>query len=326
MSASAITVAQLLIGGILQGGFFALASVGLSLIFGVQRILNVAHGAFIVLASFITIQFSILITPVFHIDPLYSAALDFVLMALVGAASYFLLIYKVESTGFEAPLLATFGLSVFLEYVIANGLRFSFSSFHLTLIPVLDPSSGIGAQPQNQVYSSTSLLVGPILLQEPQLIAFIVAIAVIPLMHLFLTRTYYGKAIRATAQDWEAAEFSGIDVRMMRVLSFTLGSGLAGLAGGIFAFTNSVTPTTADTSLLPIILAVIILGGVGSMIGTLMAGLIVGLIMSGSDVVAYYVLTQFHFPTDFGLVLTFIIFLIALMIKPTGLFGHRLQK
>src|SRR5579875_3884088 len=105
MSASAITVAQLLIGGILQGGFFALASVGLSLIFGVQRILNVAHGAFIVLASFITIQFSILITPVFHIDPLYSAALDFVLMALVGAASYFLLIYKVESTGFEAPFL-----------------------------------------------------------------------------------------------------------------------------------------------------------------------------------------------------------------------------
>lgn len=322
--------AQVIASGILQGGFFALASVGLSLIFGVQRILNVAHGAFVVLAAFVTIQFSILITPIWHLDPLYSLPLDFVFMGIIGGAVYFLLIYRIESIGFEAPLLATFGLSIFLEYVISNGLILNFSIFsfaiNLRLIPVIDPSGGIGAEAQNQAYSNTSLSIGSLIFQEPQLIAFIIALIVIPLLQIFLSKTYYGKAIRATAQDWQAAEFSGIDIRQTRLISFMLGSALAGVAGGIFAFSNSVTATAADISLLPIILAVIILGGVGSVIGTLAGGLVVGLVISMSNLLAYSVLTSFSFPPDFGELITFLIFLIVLMVRPTGLFGSRYRK
>jgi branched-chain amino acid transport system permease protein len=308
--------------GVINGGFFALAAVGLSLIFGVQRILNVAQGAFIVLASFLTIQFSILITPIWHVDPLWSIALDFLVMGLVGLASYFLLIYRIENTGFEAPLLATFGLSIFLEYLISNGLSIG----QAKLVPILDPSSGNGAIAQHQSYSGTALNFFSISLTEPELIAFIIAIIAIPLLHFFLTRTYFGRTIRATAQDWQAAEFSGIDVRVTRAVSFALGSALAGVAGGIFAFTNSVTPSLADTSLLSIILVVIILGGVGSIIGTLAGGIFVGLVINVGDFFSLGPLGQFHFGADFGQLIAFLIFLVVLMVKPTGLFGINLRR
>lgn len=308
-----VDIGQEALSGLLIGGFFALASVGLSLIFGVQRILNVAHGAFIVLAAFITIQFSLILTPLLHLDPLVSLIVDFGVMSVFGLGVYFLLIYKIENTGFEAPLLATFGLSVFLEYVIQSGLG---------PIHSIDPSAGRGALAENQLYSYTSLNVGPFFIQEPELIAFIIAIIVIPLLHFFLTRTYYGKAIRATAQDPIAAEFSGIDIRKTRMLSFGLGSGLAGVAGGIFAFTNSVTPFLGDTYLLPIILVVIILGGVGNIMGTLIGGFIVGLLLNLSDLLAYSYLTQFGFQADVGDLLTFLIFLIVLMVRPSGILGR----
>lgn len=303
-----------------MGGFFALAAVGLSLIFGVQRILNVAQGAFIVLASFVTIQFSLIITPAWHVNPLFSIVLDFFVMAAIGGASYFLLIYRIENSGFQAPLLATFGLSIFIEYVISNGLSFG----HSTIVPILDPSFGNGAEAQHQTYSSTSINFFSI--PESWVIAFVIAIIVIPLLHIFLTRTYYGRAIRATAMDWQAAEFSGIDVRFTRALSFILGSALAGVAGGIFAFTNSVTPTLADTYLLPIILAVIILGGVGSMIGTLIGGIVVGVIIFLGNYLSLGVLGQYNLGGDFGYLIAFLVFLIVLMVKPSGLFGVALRK
>ncbi len=321
-----INVAQTLITGILEGGFYALAAVGLSLIFGVQRILNVAQGAFIVLAAFVTIQFSLILTPKLNLDPLYSLVVDFVLLGVLGGFVYFLLIYKIENSGFEAPLLATFGLSIFLEYIITNGLEFSFTIFsypvNLKLLAPLDPSGGFGALAQHQNYSFSSVQFMNLILPEPQLIALILAITCIPLLQLFLSKTYAGKAIRATGQDWQAAEFSGIDIRKTRLLCFSLGSAFAGLAGGIYAFSNSVTASSADISLLPLILVVIILGGVGSIIGTLVGGLIVGLIMNLSDLFEQTILTGFSLPAGFGMLVTFMIFLIVLMVKPTGIFGR----
>jgi branched-chain amino acid transport system permease protein len=315
-------VIQSFLGGVLQGGFYALSAVGLSLIFGVQRILNVAQGAFIVLASFVTVQFSFSITPRLHVDPIFSILLDIFVIGAVGIVSYFVLIYRIEKTGFEAPLLATFGLSIFIEYIIANGLVID----NHVLIPILDPSFGNGATPANQAYSTGYLALGSIRLQEPQLIAFVIAIVVLPLLHLFLTKTFLGRSIRATAQDWQAAEFSGIDIRFTRAASFTIGSALAGLAGGVFAFTTPVVPTAGDTVILSIALAVIILGGVGSVLGTLVGGIFVGVVIALGDFVALEVLTQYRFPADFGQLIAFLIFLIVLMVKPAGLFGIRLRK
>ncbi|MGI0078573.1 MAG: branched-chain amino acid ABC transporter permease [Nitrososphaerales archaeon] len=330
MSVGVTDLVQFLISGLLQGGFFALASVGLTLIFGVQRILNVAQGAFIVLASFLTFQFSIILTPMWHLDPLFSILLDFVVLGAVGGVSYLVLIYRIENTGFEAPLLATFGLSIFLEYVVTNGLSFAIPLgsrvFHLALLPQLNPTGAEGVQVENTALPNASFNVGPFVIQEAILIAFILAIVLIPLLHVFLTKTYFGRAIRATSQDQEAAEFSGINVRLMRFISFSLGSSLAGVAGGIYVFTSPVTATAGDEYLLPFMLAVIIIGGVGSMLGTLLGGFIIGLILSVSDFVVFEVIAGVSVPKDLGSVIAFLFFLVVLMVRPNGLFGNVANK
>lgn len=317
MALGTVEFVQALVNGLLQGGFFALSAAGFSLIFGVQKVLNVAHGAFIVLAAFATIQFSILVTPVLHIDPLLSIFTDSLMLALVGGSVYLLLIYRIERTGFEAPLLATFGLSILLEYLASNGIG---------PFPALDPSHGIGAQAQHQSYSSTAFQIGPFFLQEAQALAFVMAVVVLPILQLFLSRTYRGRAIRATSQDWEAAEFSGINTKAVRLLSFITGSALAGLAGGLFAFTNSVTATAGDEVLLPVILVVVILGGIGSILGTLAAGFLVGVIMSVSSLIALTLPSQFQFHADLASLLTFLIFIVILMVRPRGLFGHGIAE
>jgi branched-chain amino acid transport system permease protein len=299
--------------GVLQGGFFALAASGFSLIFGVQKILNIAHGAFVVLAAFVTILFSITITPVLHLDPLATIPLDFALVAAFGGAIYLLVISRVDRSGFEAPLLVTFGIATMMEYAFANGLG---------PIPPIDPSGGLGATAGSQGYSIASLQVGPIYLPEAQIIAFGVAVTTIPLLHLFLGRTYYGRAIRATAQDAEAAEFSGIDTRGVKLLSFTIGSGLAGVAGALFAATNSVTPTSGDSVLLPVIIVVVVLGGLGSLGGTLAAGILVGVVANISGYAALTLPIQSGFHADLGNLVTFSLFLGVLMLRPSGLFGR----
>ncbi len=313
MSFGAIDVIQSVVAGLLQGGFLALASVGLSLIFGVQKILNVAHGTFTVLAAFITIQFSIVVSPLLHLDPLVSVFLDFAIMTGVGGAVYLALIHKIENSGFEAPLLATFGLSILMGYVISNGIG---------PFPPIDPSRGLGALAQNELYSSTSLHLGPILLNEADALALLLAVVFVPALQIFLSRTYWGRAIRATSEDWEAAEFSGVNTGSMRLLSFALGTGTTGLAGGLYAFTVPVTPSSGDVVLLPLILVVIVLGGVGSIIGTLIAGLFVGVLLNVSSLVVLELPAQSGLHADFAGMITFLVFILVLMLKPTGLFGR----
>ena len=306
-------LAQATASGVLQGGFFALAASGFSLIFGVQKVLNIAHGAFIVFAAFITVQFSILVTPVFHIDPLFSIPLDFVVVAAFGGAAYLLLVSRVDKSSFEGPLLVTFGLATMMEYVFANGLG---------PIPAIDPSSGLGATAASQGYSAASVQVGPVFLPVAQLVAFGIAVAAIPTLHLFMGRTYYGRAIRATAQDAEAAEFSGVDTRKVKLLSFSIGSGLAGVAGALFALTNSVTPSSGDSVLLPVVIVVVFLGGLGSLGGTLAAGLLVGVVASVAGYAALTLPIQSGFHADLGSLVTFSLFLGVLLLRPTGLFGR----
>jgi len=300
--------------GVLQGGFYALAAAGFSLIFGVQKILNVAHGAFIVLGAFLTIQFSILVTPLLKLDPMASLGIDFVFLALLGAAVYILVISRIEKRGFEGPLLATFGLSQLIEYVIANGLG---------PVPPLDPSHGIGAQAQNQAYSSSALSIGGVFLPEAQLVAFAIAVVSFPVLQLFLSRTYSGRALRATADDWEAAEFSGVNTRSVKLSAFALGSGLAGVAGGLFAFTNSVNAGAGDGVLLPVILVVVVVGGLGSLWGTLVAGLAVGVLSSVFGLFALSLPLGGGLHSGLGALATYLVLLGVLAAKPSGFFGGR---
>lgn len=305
-------LSQALASGVLQGGFLALAASGFSLIFGVQRILNVAQGAFTVLAAYITIQFSIVLTPQLHLDPIASIPLDFALLAVFGGALYLLVIRRVEGKGFEAPLLVTFGISLLMEYAFANGLG---------PIPAIDPSGGLVATAASQGYASQSLRLGAVYLPEGEVIAFGIALAAIPLMQLLLARTYDGRAIRATAQDPEAAEFSGIDTSKYRLLSFMLGSGMAGVAGALLALTGSVTPTSGETFLLPIIIIVVVLGGLGSLWGTLAGGVFVGVVANLSGYLALSLPISSGFHADLGNLVMYSIFIGVLLLRPSGLFG-----
>src|SRR5207245_10355189 len=103
------------------------------------------------------------------------------MLALVGGSVYLLLIYRIERTGFEAPLLATFGLSILLEYLASNGIG---------PFPALDPSHGIGAQAQHQSYSSTAFQIGPFFLQEAQALAFVMVVVLLRILHDFVSSTY----------------------------------------------------------------------------------------------------------------------------------------
>jgi branched-chain amino acid transport system permease protein len=315
MALGAPELVQSIANGILQGGFLALAAAGLSLVFGVQKVLNIAHGSFIVLAAYLSIQFSILVSPALHLDPLYSIPLDVVAMAALGWVVYRAIISRIETKGFESPLLATFGLSVLMVYTIQNGLG---------PIPSVDPSHGVVAEAQNQAYSVTSVQVGSVLLRQADLIALGAALVMIPALQFFLSRTYYGKALRATSLDWESAEFSGIDTRRVRMFSFVLGAATAGVAGGILAVETPVTPGYGSAVLLPLILIVVIIGGVGSMLGTLAAGLTVGVVTNVLSLAALSFPTQYALHAGLGGLVTFLLFIVVLMVKPTGLFGKGL--
>jgi branched-chain amino acid transport system permease protein len=316
MIVSLENILQVIINGILQGGFITLAALGFSFIFGVQKILNVAHGAFIILASFITIDLSLSLTPVFGIDPILFIPLDFALLFLFGTVVYTLLLSRIERSGFEGPILITFGISILIEYLVGNGLG---------PIPPMDPSRGIGAQAEYQAYSSTAFIFGPIYLQEASLISLLLAIILVPTLHLFLTKTYLGKAIRAASEDMEAASFSGIDVRKVRLLSFAIGSGLAGVAGGVFSMMGSVTPSAGDTTLLPLILMSVIIGGLGSIIGTFAGSILLGILLSLGSYLALNVFTGFRLHSDLTSLIAFALFLAFLMLRPSGLFGRELQ-
>lgn len=314
MTTNVESIIQALINGILQGGFICLASIGFSFIFGVQRILNVAQGAFIILASFVTIDLSIYVTPSLHVDPILYLPLDFVLLFIVGATTYFLLISKIEKSGFEGPILVTFGASILIEYIVSNGLG---------PIPPMDPSHGIGAQAEFQNYSSTAFAFGPFYVQEASLLALVIALLIVPLLHLFLNKTYIGKAIRAASEDMEAAQFSGINVKRIRLVSFSIGSGLAGVAGGIFSMINSVTPNAGDTSLLPLILMSVVVGGLGSLIGTFVGSVLLGVLLSLGSYLALNLFTTFRLHSDLSGLIAFALFFAFLMIRPSGLFGRR---
>lgn len=282
---------QLVLIGLLNGGLYAIAASGLSLIYGVQRILNVAHGDLVILAAYLTWIFSTTVTPQFELDPLVSVAVNMAVLGVIGFAVYLLLIRPVQNLGFEPPLLATFGLAVFLQTIMS------------TLW------TGYPRLAVNQPYSSTSVVIGSIFLPQAAIIGFVAAVFVLVALHFFLGRTFLGRALRASSQDWEAAGFTGVNVGKVRGISFIIGTSLAGLAGAIVSISTSFVPTSGTTLLL-IMLTIIALGGIGNVRGTLLGGITIGAIQQ---------LGAFYLGPEAGTVLTFTLFLVVLILKPRGI-------
>ncbi|HZI80150.1 MAG TPA: branched-chain amino acid ABC transporter permease [Vicinamibacterales bacterium] len=290
-------LAQYVVTGLLVGGVYALMSIGLALIFGVMRVVNFAQGDFMMLGMYVTFFLAV----GGGVDPLLGALVTIPPFFLLGVLVHRLLLVRVTGGGdpqrmMDSQLILTLGLSL----IITNG-----TTMLLTPMP-----RGI-----RTTYATQAFNVGPLLLNQARSYAFVMALLLAGVVYLFLTRTDRGKALRAAADDPEAASYQGIDVRAMHGLAFGVGIALVAAAGGLLATYHPIEPTVAVNFIVLMFVAVV-LGGLGSIPGAFAGGLLIGLVQS---------LTLLILPFQLQNVGVFITFLLVLYLRPQGLFGQRLR-
>ncbi|PKN30821.1 MAG: hypothetical protein CVU64_01535 [Deltaproteobacteria bacterium HGW-Deltaproteobacteria-21] len=285
---------QVIAYGIIVGAVYGLVAVGLALVLGVMRYLNVAHGSLIMIGGYVSFWlFSLL-----DIDPFLSIPAVMLVMFFFGLAVYrsiFSPISRlVEGLKINNSMLVTFGLVWVLDNAITilwtpdvRGVTTSYSGDIVALFGVRIP------------YIS--------------LAALITAFASIYGLHFFLNRTYFGKSVRATAQDWEAASLMGVDVQRTHLLSFGIGTALASIAGVIIVVNYSITPSGGLEWLLKGFV-VVALAGFGSIRGVFAAGLLLGVV---EGVSVYFV------GATYREVIGLIMFVAVLMVRPRGLFTRK---
>lgn len=282
------TVLQLFISGILLGGIYALVAIGLNLIFGVAKVVNFAHGEFLMIGMYVAYWLSSL----FGIDPYWGAPLVFLFGAVIGVGFYLGLIrftvYKTELT----QVFATLGVAILLQ----NLALMLFSADYLT-VQVF--SAGNESIPLLGAYVSAT-----------RLMSFLFAIAAMALVMLFIKKTYMGKAIEAVSQDLTAARLVGINVDKVLVVAFAIGIGLTALAGGVLIPSFYAFPTVGSSFVL-ISFVVVVLGGLGNVPGTVIGGLLLGVLES---------FVGFIEP-DLKEATYFVLLILLLAFLPNGLFG-----
>jgi len=282
------TAVQLVVSGVLLGGIYALGAMGLNLIFGVAKVVNFAHGEFLMIGMYAAWWLWTLT----GINPYWGAPLLFAAGALLGLLFYRGLIrytiYKTELT----QVFATLGVAIVLQ----NLALMAFSADYLT-VQIL--------QPQQESFSLFGIYVS-----TTRLASFVFAAVAMGATMLFIKRTYLGKAIEAVSQDLSAAQLVGIPVNRVLGAAFALGIGLTVLAGGVLIPSFYAFPTVGASFVLISFVAVV-LGGLGNVAGTVAGGLILGLI---ETIVGF-------FESDLKEATHFILLIALLAFLPNGLFG-----
>lgn len=282
--------ANTIIQGILLGGLYALYGTGLSLIFGVMRIVNLAHGDFIMLGAFL----SLAVTLALGLSPLISVIVIVPLMFALGYLLQRTILNTTIGEGILPPLVITFGMSV----IVQNILQLVFSA----------DSQGLdaGSLETASLELTDSLAVGIM-----PVITFAVAVAVLAGLQMFFNRTSLGQAFRATSDDPDTAELMGINSRQIYAIAMGISFAIVAIAGILLGIRTNFAPTDGPARLIFAFEAVII-GGLGSLWGTLAGGVILGLSQS--------IGAQLN-PTWFQLA-GHIVTLLVLAIRPTGLFAR----
>ena len=282
--------ANVAIQGILLGGLYALFATGLALVFGVMRMVNLAHGDLGILAAFV----ALFLVQSFHIGVLWSGLLTIVIMFVVGYLLQRGLLNFTLGSDDTRPIVVTFGLSI----IIQNGLIMWFSA----------DSQGLDAgKIENiSIRISDKLSIGWF-----PLLVFITSIVVIALLQTFLNRTKLGRAFRATSDDREAAELMGINNRHIYGLAMAIALAIVAVAGILLAVRTTFDPTQGPFRLIYAFEAVI-MGGMGSIWGTLIGGIVLGLSQTlGSQA----------FGSGWGLLVGHLVFLTVLAVRPSGFFA-----
>lgn len=281
-------ILQSLIDGLLIGGVYSLVAIGLTLIFGVLRIVNFAHGALMMLGMYTTYwSFSLL-----HIDPYLSILITIPVLFLIGSMFQKFLITPIIDAPEHNQLLLTLGVSLFLENLVV----FLWSpDYRIT----------------RTSYEFAYLYLGDISISLMRVLAFAASMIVAAIVYLLLTKTDLGKAIRAASEEPRGALLMGINVRRIYWITFGIGSACAGVAGSATAPFFPTYPTVGGIFVITAFM-VVVLGGMGSVLGAFAGGLIIGV----ADAVGGMI-----FPGAMKSIISFVLFILILLFKPTGLFG-----
>lgn len=283
--------ANAIVQGILLGGLYALFACGLSLMFGVMRVVNLAHGDFAVLAAYLALA---IITGL-HVPVLWSALVVAPLFAMVGYLVQRFIIQRSLDVSPLTTMLVTFGLSI----VIQNALLTALSANSQSL-------------PSGSLASASLQINGQMSIGYVSAIVFAIAVVVVIGLQLFLYRTGMGRQVRAAADDQEAASVVGVNVRHVYGVAAALAFATVALAGVAFGMYSSFDPTAGPPRLIFAFEAVVI-GGMGSLWGTLAGGIILGLAqVLGAQVDA-----------SFGVLAGHLVFLVVLALRPSGLIPAR---
>ena len=282
--------------GILIGGLYALFACGLSLMFGVMKVINLAHGDLAVIGGYIALG----VIAVTHIPVLWSFVIVVPLMAVLGYVLQRTVIQAALNRSILTTLLVTFGLSV----VIENGLlQFASANSH---------SLGAGSA----IITSSFSIGSQITIAWLDVYIFILAVAVLLALQYFLTGSKYGRLIRAVADDREAAQLSGADYRHVFGIAAAIAFGTVALAGMSYGLTTTIDPTTGTDTILLFAFAAVVIGGLGSLWGTLLGGIVLG--------VAQQIGAQINI--GYEQLGGYVIFLLVLVVWPQGLTGRRTQS
>jgi branched-subunit amino acid ABC-type transport system permease component len=285
-----------IIQGVLTGGLYALFACGLSLMFGVMKVVNLAHGDLAVVAGYIAIG----IIFVTHVPVLWSFVIVVPVMAALGYVLQRTLIQSALDRGVLTTLIVTFGLSV----VIENGLLQFFTANSRGIgvgLSLITDSFSLGSQIQ-----IAYLLV----------VIFAAAVAVLLGLQYFLSRSKYGRLIRAVADDKEAAQLAGADYRHVFGIAAAVAFGTVALGGVAYGMYSVLDPTAGTDTILLFAFAAVVIGGLGSLWGTLLGGVVLGIAQQiGAQInLSYEVLAGY------------LVFLAVLVIRPQGLTSRRAQS
>jgi branched-chain amino acid transport system permease protein len=279
--------------GLLLGGVYALAASGLTLIFGVMRVINLAQGAFLILASFLAFT----LWDVVGLDPLIAILVTTPVVFALGWITYKVFVRPIRTAPMSSTVLLTFGLAMVLEAIMGT----------------VWGNNSTAIRPS---YADESFTVGGLFLPKTQVYGGVVAVLVLLVLGFVLTRTWLGRAIRAAAINPAGAELVGIKVASVAALVFALGIAAAGAGGGIVGVMYPFVPGS-HYQWIARLLALVVLGGMGSLSGAILGAVMFGVVET---------LAAAYLSPAWATAVPFLIVFVVLLVRPQGLLGSRLRQ
>ena len=282
-----------IIQGVLLGGFYALFAAGLALVFGVMKLVNLAHGDFSIMAAYLALMFVGLL----HINPFYTLILVIIIMAIFGYIIQRGLFNFAMDAGPMQAILATFGIAIIIQNLLLEGFTAN--------------SKGLDA---GSIENAVITISKQVTIGWFPLITLIVSVVVLLLLQWFLGRTRMGRAFRATADNQRAAQLMGIDNRHLYAMAMAVALAIVAIGGVFLGIRTTFLPSAGPMRLIFAYEAVII-GGLGSLWGTLLGGVVLGVAQVFGD----------HVHQGYGILVGHLVFLAILAFRPQGFFSRQVQ-